>query len=164
MVYQLERKVVSKPVDRESYSPDWKCYCCHDTGKIAPTNIKIIILDFDKNVDASPVCQKQGCFAGSWIHGASDAIKESFDFRFTPEICEQLDQIERSQWKENLRLWHEMRVAKKDPLAENVSRLKDMGKQIIGSKDLTAQPKRNRNKLSIQELEEISRTVVAEQF
>ena len=166
MAYQLERKVIAQPVEKEAYVPEWKCFCCRDTGKVTPINIKKVIPDFDKNLDASPLCQKPGCFAGAWVHGASQECRNCFDFRFTSEICDQLDEEERDMWKSNLRLWHEMRQkAGKDPLAENISRLKAMSRQLISNKDLTALPsKTKRNTLTAEEIAEIQQKVLEEAF
>lgn len=157
MVYELPRQTVRVIEDKESWSPSWDCYCCQDTGKVTWLNVKIIIADFNKNTDATPVCQRQGCFAGSWIHSASKEIQQSFDFRFTPEICDQLDEIERGVWKENLKLWHEMRLQNKNPLATNRTRLKAMSEQFVIQADFAAPPKKEaepKPQLTPQEIEE----------
>ena len=79
--------------DKEIWQPNWKCFCCHDTGRIYPTLVRLIIPDYDYDKDKVPICQN--CNAGSnWMH-----LQEMIDTRIDLKICRRLDQFERENWK-----------------------------------------------------------------
>ena len=79
--------------DKELWQPNWKCFCCHDTGRIYPTLVRLIIADYDYDKDKIPVCQN--CNAGSnWMH-----LQSMIDTRIDFKICRHLDKFERDNWK-----------------------------------------------------------------
>ena len=79
--------------DKEIWQPSWKCFCCHDTGRIYPTLVRLIIADYDYDKDKIPVCQN--CNAGSnWMH-----LQSMIDTRIDFKICRHFDQFERDNWK-----------------------------------------------------------------
>lgn len=79
--------------DKEIWQPSWKCFCCHDTGKIYPTLVRLVIADYDYDKDKIPICQN--CNAGSnWMH-----LQSMIDTRIDFKICRHLDKFERENWK-----------------------------------------------------------------
>ncbi|MEH2252308.1 hypothetical protein [Nostoc sp.] len=79
--------------DKEIWQPSWKCFCCHDTGRIYPTLVRLVITDYDYDKDKIPICQN--CNAGSnWMH-----LQLMIDTRIDFKICRHLDKFERENWK-----------------------------------------------------------------
>ncbi|MCC5612190.1 hypothetical protein LC612_37050 [Nostoc sp. CHAB 5834] len=79
--------------DKEIWQPSWKCFCCHDTGRIYPTLVRLIIADYDYDKDKIPVCQN--CNAGSNLMHLQLMIDTRIDFK----VCRHLDKFERENWK-----------------------------------------------------------------
>jgi hypothetical protein len=79
--------------DKEIWQPNWKCFCCHDTGRIYPTLVRLIIADYDYDKDKIPVCQN--CNAGSNLMHLQSMIDTRIDFK----VCRHLDKFERDNWK-----------------------------------------------------------------
>jgi len=79
--------------DKEIWQPSWKCFCCHDTGRIYPTLVRLVIANYDYDKDKIPICQN--CNAGSnWMH-----LQLMIDTRIDFKICRHLDKFERENWK-----------------------------------------------------------------
>lgn len=78
-------------VDAEIWYPDWKCFCCHDTGIVRPKLAELVIPDYDYDRDFHPTCYR--CDVGSVY-----ANCEEYDQRFNRGICSELDRIERDSW------------------------------------------------------------------
>jgi hypothetical protein len=83
-------------VDLEIWSPDWKCFCCHDSGVVRPKLASLVIPDYDPNADKPPACYR--CDAGSYLTSC-----EEYDQRFHRGICNELDRIERNDWTETIK-------------------------------------------------------------
>lgn len=80
-----------KSVDAEIWYPDWRCFCCHDTGIVRPKLAQLVIPGYDYAKDLHPACYR--CSAGSaYTHC------EEYDQRFNRGICSELDSIERESW------------------------------------------------------------------
>jgi hypothetical protein len=84
--------------DPEIWQPDWKCFCCHDRGIVHNYLAKLVIDGYDANRDKLPRCQNPGCEAGQDYDSA--VLTASVDYRLTPEICLELDAIERKNWQD----------------------------------------------------------------
>jgi hypothetical protein len=80
-----------KGVDAEIWYPDWRCFCCHDTGIVRPKLAQLVIPDYDYDKDLHPACYR--CDAGSTYTHC-----EEYDQRFNRGICGELDRIERESW------------------------------------------------------------------
>ena len=78
-------------VDAEIWYPDWRCFCCHDTGIVRPRLVELVIPDFNYDKDLHPACYR--CDAGSVYTNC-----EAYDQRFNRGICGELDRIERENW------------------------------------------------------------------
>lgn len=78
-------------VDAEIWYPEWRCFCCHDTGIVRPKLASLVIPDYDYDKDLHPACYR--CGAGSVYTNC-----EEYDQRLTRGICGELDRIERENW------------------------------------------------------------------
>ncbi|MDJ0718260.1 MAG: hypothetical protein QNJ54_29210 [Prochloraceae cyanobacterium] len=82
--------------DKQIWQPTCQCFCCHDFGYVQASLVRLIVPDYDPDKDLIPICQR--CEANErWEH--PDVIP-SFDRRFTREICEQLHEYDRANWRE----------------------------------------------------------------
>jgi hypothetical protein len=82
---------------KEIWQPSWRCFCCHDTGEVNPNLAKLVIDGYRAGQDKIPRCQNLGCTAGEYLD--SPSFSGAVDYRFTPEICQELDAIHREDWK-----------------------------------------------------------------
>lgn len=129
MVQQLSRNKIIPTLSRESLEPEdkedneawrprWKCFCCHDTGIINGNLVRLVIPDYKALSDKRPLCQR--CDISDRYHSDDlpEYIAASHDYRFTREICDQLNQFEKENWDNTLKLWHEKRQQGVNPHAE----------------------------------------------
>lgn len=85
-------------VEAEIWSPDWRCFCCHDTGIIVSHLAAMAIDGYDRDHDKFPRCVNPGCRAGSdWD---SEALTDCVDYRINAATCQKLDAIEREDWRQ----------------------------------------------------------------
>jgi hypothetical protein len=84
--------------DPEIWQPDWKCFCCHDSGIVHHYLAKLVIDGYDSNRDKLPRCHNLCCNAGSHYDGY--ALTDSVDYRLDSETCQELDSIERENWRD----------------------------------------------------------------
>lgn len=84
----------------EIWQPDWKCFCCHDSGIIVPHLASLIIDGYDSNRDKFPLCVNPGCKAASKYD--SEFWDTSVDRRIEPAVCQQLDLLEREDWRKTV--------------------------------------------------------------
>ena len=75
------------------FPPTWHCFCCEDTGYVRDVLIKLVIPDYDTDKDRNVACQN--CQRVSIY---AQAIIDSLDWRFTPDLCSELDRLEREDW------------------------------------------------------------------
>lgn len=106
--------------DREIWTPQWRCYCCHDSGEVQPHLARLVIPGYDPSHHRVAVCQNPGCQAQIGL----DYEKHSacLDFRLKASICQKLDAIGREDWKN----WREQkmeRLARARQIAEHVRQL-----------------------------------------
>ena len=88
----------AEKLGQEICFPNWKCFCCHDTGIVNPHLVERVISDYDYEKDKFPVCQNAGCQPGEkYINNLK--ISSSLDFRFDRELCQKLDLIHRQEWQ-----------------------------------------------------------------
>lgn len=83
-------------VETEIWQPDWDCFCCHDSGIIAPHLAAMIIEGYDFDKDKLPRCVAPGCQSGSQYD--SDALRHSVDYQVDALTCQQLSSMERNDW------------------------------------------------------------------
>jgi len=67
----------------EIWQPDWNCFCCHDSGIVHHYLAALVIDGFDSNLDKLP-----------------RFLAPSVDYRLTADICQELDAIERENWRD----------------------------------------------------------------
>lgn len=88
--------------EKEMLLPSWQCFCCHDSGRVIPNLARLAIDDYDYNKHRLPRCQNPSCTKGSYWD--SNSLIDSVDYRFTSEICQELDGIERLGWQNTISL------------------------------------------------------------
>jgi len=85
-----------KPEGKEVFYPSWQCFCCQDTGKVQPHLVRHVIPAYNYDRDRLPVCQNLGCKKGAnFFH-----LQGCIDMRLTAEICQELDRINREDWRQ----------------------------------------------------------------
>jgi len=96
---QIVRREDEPDYQKELWQPTWKCFCCHDTGTVQPHLVAMVINGYSWFTDKIPVCQNPSCCAPS----PGEAIEPILDYRLTAVICQQLDAIERQDWRETIK-------------------------------------------------------------
>ncbi|GAC1457959.1 MAG: hypothetical protein NVSMB70_02120 [Chamaesiphon sp.] len=130
---RLERKIIVRAeIEKAAWRPDWKCYCCRDTGYVK--RVDFVIPDYKHSHDPAVICQKKGCHAADWVSNSS--VQDSFDLRFTSEICQQIHDIEIQCWRETLAAHHEKRKAGLNPEQEVQAAVRDAVIDISRDKSL----------------------------
>lgn len=107
--------VAPEILDKEIWQPNWKCFCCEDTGLIQNLwLIKKVMPNYKPGRDKMIACQKPRCEAG-WNYRAN----EQYDQRFLGNICAELDRLNRKDWEATvLTQWE---AAKNRQLLENLA-------------------------------------------
>ena len=107
--------------DRQIWQPNWYCFCCHDTGFVIDRLAAYVIESYVRGQHKIAVCRATRCQTEI---GETLEASGSLDRRLTPEICDYLDNLERSEWARNLKEKHELRkkaLGLVDELAQNKS-------------------------------------------
>jgi hypothetical protein len=89
----LQRQEDEPDFDKPLWRPPWSCYCCHDTGFVVYSLVRMVIRDYDGNKDKPVVCHR---FRIKDKFG--EVISLSSDWRFNDELCSKLDRIARDDW------------------------------------------------------------------
>ena len=66
--------------------------------------IRLVIPDYDSVKDRTVACQN--C---ERVYIYAQVVRDSLDWRFTPDTCAQLDRIYRDDWARTLKQQHELR-------------------------------------------------------
>lgn len=100
----MKRRPLRSPEqgERELWQPRWICYCCHDSGFVAIHLVRLVIPDYNLHQDERPLCHAKGCNASDWAYTASEEVSRCLDWRFTQDLCNQLVQWERKNWKQTI--------------------------------------------------------------
>ncbi|MGK7916479.1 MAG: hypothetical protein AB4038_13210 [Prochloraceae cyanobacterium] len=86
--------------EKEIWQPDWSCFCCRDTG-IAINAARLVIKGWKLDSHKIPVCQEDGCQAGEKLANHPERqVQASLDWRLNAPLCRQVDELERSSWRE----------------------------------------------------------------
>ncbi|WP_100896897.1 hypothetical protein [Nostoc flagelliforme] len=81
---------------KEIWQPSWRCFCCRDLGIVDPHLARLVMPTYNSDRDRNPICQAPGCNEGAnWLH-----LKGNIDMRFTAAICQELDRINRENWRQ----------------------------------------------------------------
>lgn len=91
------RKEDSPDYEPEIWQPSWRCFCCHDTGEVNSHLARLVIDGYELGKDKIPRCQNPGCTAGR--HLDSSTFQGIIDYRFDAVTCQELDSIERNNWR-----------------------------------------------------------------
>jgi hypothetical protein len=84
--------------EKETITPTWQCFCCHDSGRVVPHLTRLVIPDYNYDRHKLPRCQNPGCTFGNYWD--SEGLVDSVDYRFTSDLCQELDLLERDDWKQ----------------------------------------------------------------
>jgi hypothetical protein len=86
--------------NQQDFYPTWKCFCCHDSGKIQKHLVKQVIPNYNSDIHLWVACQNTSCnkFRENWC----GADPKNFDMRFSPLTCQKLDLIERENWYQTI--------------------------------------------------------------
>ncbi|NEO33218.1 MAG: hypothetical protein F6K36_22890 [Symploca sp. SIO3C6] len=109
---------------KEMWQPQWRCFCCHDTGIVVSHLAAMVIKGYDANHSKLPLCQNSNCCAEA---GVPEEYNHCLDFRLNGEICAELDRIERQSWRDWAKERHQMLTqinTKVSALAEGMSLIK----------------------------------------
>ena len=79
-------------IDENVFFPPWQCFCYHDSGLVDPRLTKLVIQEYDYSRDKRAICQR--CEVGIRYDGYCD----NYDQRFSKQVCNELDTIERQEW------------------------------------------------------------------
>jgi hypothetical protein len=83
--------------EKEIWQPNWRCFCCRDTGIIA-SHLAVMAIDgYDPDRDRLPRCVNPGCKAGGYWD--SEALANCIDYRINAATCQKLDALERASWR-----------------------------------------------------------------
>jgi hypothetical protein len=148
----------------EIWQPNWKCFCCHDSGIVVSHLAAMVIEEFDFKRDKPPRCQNPGCNSGS--HWDGNSITQCVDYRLTPAICQELDSIEREDWRRTTKLKQkrilnsveklsqEMSLRKRKRTSEEEINTKQKHDAVLGGWGLEAQNDAEREWLASRRCEE----------
>lgn len=89
---ELIRPVVDSELGNELFYPDWKCFCCEDSGMIRSISAKQVIPNYSDWHHKPITCQR--CDKGS-----PNMNDPNYDQRFNYRICVELDKLRRDDWK-----------------------------------------------------------------
>jgi hypothetical protein len=107
--------------DKRLWQPNWHCFCCHDTGFVIDRLAAYVIEGYVGGQHKIAVCRATKCQAQI---GETLESSGSLDRRLTPEICDDLDNLEREEWAWSLSKKVELKRQAKgmvDELAERKS-------------------------------------------
>ena len=107
--------------DKQLWQPNWCCFCCHDTGFVIERLAAYVIEGYTSGQHKIARCRASKCQAEI---GETLEASGSLDNRLTREICDYLDNLERSEWARTLKRKHELRkqaLGLVDELAERKS-------------------------------------------
>ncbi len=117
---RLERLLLRPELEeqpKEVWRPTWRCFCCQDTGYVNDSLIRLVIPDYDSDFDRSVACQN--C---ERVYVYAQLVRDSLDWRFTPDTCEKLDRVYRDDWARTLKRKHELRKQAKELVDELAQR------------------------------------------
>ena len=103
----LSRREEDEPgYQKESWRPNWKCYCCHDTGFVLDRLAALVIEGYDAEKSKIPRCNASTCGAE-----VGEGLEQSgtLDTRLTSQVCDRLAQMERESWEDYRWEKHQLR-------------------------------------------------------
>lgn len=100
------RRECEPDYEKEIWQPNWRCFCCHDTGFVLDRLAAYVIEGYKGGLHKIVECQATECQAKI---GETLEASGSLDDRLNPEICDHLDSLEREDWRQSLKQQHELR-------------------------------------------------------
>ena len=115
---------------KEIWQPEWNCFCCQDTG-IAKNAARMFIKDWNLDRHKLPICRKPNCKASEiFSEHPEPRVQASLDWRLSPEMCEEVDRLEREAWRE----WAKKRQ-KNDKVIDYSEAVKSLRKRSRSSEE-----------------------------
>jgi hypothetical protein len=125
MVRQYSRSTATPNdmlVDKPLYQmPDWKCFCCQDTGTILEPSIRTfgLIPDYNSLVDKPVLCKREGCVARHSLGSVllAQGVYGEFlnvDDRVEPDDCEEIHSTNRQFWLATVLDWGQRKNQMRD--------------------------------------------------
>lgn len=115
------RRECEPDYEKEIWQPNWRCFCCHDTGFVLDRLAAHVIEGYTAGLHKIVECQATLCQAEI---GETLEASGTIDDRLTSDICDHLDSLERENWRQTLKQQHELRkkaLGLVDELAERKS-------------------------------------------
>ena len=95
--------------EKESWKPNWKCYCCHDTGFVLDRLSSQIIPGFNSEQHKTLLCNAPGCNASRDKVSPKLIEEGNFDTRLSSQACDRLAEMERESWEDYRWKKHQLR-------------------------------------------------------
>ncbi|WP_066425125.1 hypothetical protein [Anabaena sp. 4-3] len=116
--------------EEELFYPQWRCFCCQDSGIIPAHLARLIMPSYHSNRDKWPICQNLNCDAYSKRFGDNVGL-ENFDTRLIPAICQKLDFKNREFWRITVQKQIEIRsLAKKMKMPGSGDRTENDNREV----------------------------------
>jgi hypothetical protein len=114
--------------EEEIFYPQWRCFCCQDSGLVAQDLVRLIMPQYNPDRDKWVLCQAGHCDASKrW----ENVPIENFDTRFIPSICQKLDLINREQWRDSVKQQINIRqLAKKRKMPGSGDRTENDNREV----------------------------------
>lgn len=143
---------VEEECEKKIWQPQWKCFCCQDTGKIQPLLIRRVIPKYDYNRDRLPICQL--CSKGrDWLHLKDEGI---IDTRITFDTCRKLDIMAREEWKRTTLQWFEHAQKRVEQGTTEISQKRNLRQRDRTQTELVlAQTKHAKARSNCEEINEV---------
>lgn len=100
------RRECEPDYEKEIWQPNWRCFCCHDTGFVLDRLAAHVIEGYKGGLHKIVRCQATECQAEI---GETLEASGTLDNRLTNDICDHLDSLERENWRQTLFQQHELR-------------------------------------------------------
>lgn len=138
---KLVQKAASA-VDREIFPmPQWGCFFCRDSGLGCCPEISQVIEGYAAATDTPIVCQRRSCGKGGELFGGAPEFRE-LDWRFTPEVCEELHRLSVADWESTRAAWYEAKKNGRNLIVENAIEIKQQIQKISGVTNRNANDER----------------------
>lgn len=103
----------NRPEDKPDYTPEiwqpnWNCFCCQDHGVVHPNLARLVIHGYDTKQHRLIECQRLGC--GIIHNKLPQYVVKHLDNRFNSDLCEQLHQISKEDWRESAKKRQQIKV------------------------------------------------------
>lgn len=93
--------------EKIAWKPNWRCFCCHDTGLVQYSLVKKVINNYIPDRHKPIECNATRC---NIRLGETLYETETLDRRFSADLCDRLDLDERQMWQKWSQERHQKRM------------------------------------------------------